>query len=319
MGRVLLLVPVTVALADSVGFHPGSRGRAGLVLATLLTNYMPSCAILPSNLPNMVLAGAAQTIFGITLTYGRYLLAHFPVLGLVKAGVIVALIWLIFREPPPNRVLGKEPPPMTREGRRMLVILLVALGFWITDFLHHISAAWVALAATVVLLLPRVGLLPLSVFSHGINFAPFFLVGAILGIGAIVGTSGLGELFARVLLEWVAPDPNAPFLTYMALSAAWTLFGVLFTIAGLPAVITPLAGDIARATGYPLETVLMTEVIGYSTVLLPYQMGPLMVGISLGGITAADGARVLLPLALLTFAVILPLNYLWWSWLGYIG
>lgn len=319
MGRILLLVPVTLALADSIGFAPGSRGRAGLVMTTLLTTYMPSCGILPSNIPNMVLVGAAQTSYGITLTYGHYLLTNFPVLGAVKAIVIVLLTWGLFRERPGRVATDTVSTPMTAGARRLLFILLIALGFWMTDFLHHISPAWVALAVAVVLLLPRVGLLPASIFHDGINFGPFFLAAAVLGVGAVVGASGLGEMLAQLLLSSLGLHPGADFANYMSLSVAWTILGVLFTVPGLPAVATPLAADVARAAGWPLDTVLMSQVIGYSTVLLPYQLGPLIVGIALGGVTAGDGARVMVPLAALTFLVVLPLNFLWWSWLGSFG
>lgn len=319
MGRVLLLVPIAIAVAERIGFGPGSRGRAGVVMVTLLTTYMPSCGILPSNVPNMVLAGAAETAYGVTLTYGSYFLLHFPVLGVVKTIVIVLLAWALFRDAPRRPEPGLAPAPMGRDARRLLVLLLVALGFWITDFLHHVSPAWVALAVTVVLLLPRVGLLPVGIFNEGVNFGSYFLVAAILGVGALVGGSGLGEVISRVLLSWMDLRPGAHFANFMALSVAWTALGILFTVAGLPAVLTPLSADIAQAAGFSLEAVLMTQVIGYSTVLLPYQMGPLIVGVALGGIRAADGARIMLPLTALTFALLVPLDFLWWSWLGYFG
>ncbi len=319
MGRVLLLVPVAVAVADRIGFGSGSRGRAGIVMVTLLTTYMPSCGILPSNVPNMVLAGAAETAYGVTMTYGRYFLLHFPVLGIVKTVIIVLLAWALFRDSPRPPEPAQAPATMSRGARRLLVLLLIALGFWITDFLHHISPAWVALAVTVVLLLPRVGLLPIAVFNEGVNFGSYFLVAAILGIGALVGGSGLGDVMGRLLLSALDLAPGEDFRSFMALGAVWTLLGVLFTVAGLPAVLTPLSADVAQAAGWPLETVLMTQVLGYSTVLLPYQMGPLIVGVALGGITAADGARIMLPLAVATFAVVLPLDFLWWSWLGHFG
>ena len=317
MGRILLLVPVTLALADSVGFPEGSRGRAGLVMTTLLATYMPSCGILPSNIPNMVLVGAAQTTYGVSLTYGRYLLTNFPVLGLVKTVLLVLLTWILFREQPGRLSQETATPAMTAGARRLLFILLIALAFWMTDFLHHISPAWIALAASVVLLLPRVGLLPASIIHEGINFGPFFLASAVLGVGAVVGSTGLGAMLAQVLLSSMGLHPGADFANYMSLAVAWTILGVLFTVPGLPAVATPLSAEVAGAAGWPLDTVLMSQVVGYSTVLMPYQLGPLIVGIALGGVTAGDGARVMLPLAALTFLLVLPLNFLWWSWLGY--
>ena len=50
---------------------------------------------------------------------------------------------------------------------------------------------------------------------------------------------------------------------------------------GVPAVWTPLAEELANSTGFSVEAVLMTQVIGFSTVLFPYQVGPLIVAMGL--------------------------------------
>ncbi|MET4698887.1 di/tricarboxylate transporter [Constrictibacter sp. MBR-5] len=319
MGRVLLLVPIVVALSDRLGYGTGSRGRAGLVMVTLLATYMPSCAILPSNVPNMVLAGAAETNYGLTLTYGRYFLLHFPVMGALRTVLIVALAWLLFREPPQATAATAEDTAMSGGAKKLLLMLLVALAFWITDFVHHISAAWVALALAVVLLLPRIGLLPMTVFNGGINFGSYFLVAAILGVGAVVGWSGLGTAMGEAVVNWLHLAPGEPFRSFMALSVAWIALGMVFTVAGLPAVLTPFAEHVATVTGLPLETILMTQVNGYASPVLPYQMGPLILGIAIGGVRASDGARIMLPLTLLTVILILPIDFLWWRHLGYLG
>ena len=93
-GRVLLLMPIVLAVADRLGFAPGSNGRIGMVLTVAAASYMPPTTILPANIPNSVLLGAASSLYGINLSYGAYLLLHFPVLGLLKT---VVLVWLVCR------------------------------------------------------------------------------------------------------------------------------------------------------------------------------------------------------------------------------
>ena len=65
MGRVMIMTPIVLALADRVGFAPGGRGRAGMVLATALGTMLPAYGILPSNVPNMAMMGAAATIYDL--------------------------------------------------------------------------------------------------------------------------------------------------------------------------------------------------------------------------------------------------------------
>ncbi len=87
------------------------------------------------------------------------------------------------------------------------------------------------------------------------------------------------------------------------------------TLPGIPAVLTPLADLLSEATGLTREAVIMTQVIGFSTVLLPYQAPPLVVAMRLD-LRAADLARCTLALAVLTYVALVPLDYLWWRVLG---
>mgnify|MGYP003346625559 CR=1 FL=1 len=49
---------------------------------------------------------------------------------------------------------------MSGEEKRLALILALALLLWMTDSLHGLRAGWVALAAGLACLLPRVGVLP---------------------------------------------------------------------------------------------------------------------------------------------------------------
>ncbi|MCI5224416.1 MAG: SLC13 family permease, partial [Candidatus Electrothrix sp. AR4] len=98
MGRVVLLTPIALSLANHFGFKEGSKGRTGVLLAVILGTYIPAFGILPANVPNMVLIGMAETQYNFSIFYGTYLLLHFPLLGLVKSVLIVMLILFFFTD-----------------------------------------------------------------------------------------------------------------------------------------------------------------------------------------------------------------------------
>mgnify|MGYP000995035567 FL=1 len=89
-------------------------------------------------------------------------------------------------------------------------------------------------------------------------------------------------------------------------------------MAGVPAVLTPLAPELSQATGFSLNAVLMTQVIGFSTVVFPYQVGPLIVAMGLAGESTRPLLKVTLALFAITVLVLLPLDFLWWRVLGVI-
>ncbi|EKO3479482.1 SLC13 family permease [Vibrio fluvialis] len=323
VGRAVVLIPIGMALADAVGFAKGSNGRLGIATSLAIACNMPSFAVLPANIPNMILAGASETLFDIHFGYTEYLLLHFPVLGIVKS---ILLVWLVVRIFPaqidPSFLLAaaqtEEFPSNHAMQKKVSVLLAITLLFWMTDTIHGVNPAWVGLVTAILLLLPKWGVVEPKAFNSSVDFGTVVFVASALGLGALVNGSGLGAEMGQMFSHMLPSDPNTPFLSYMALSMISTLTGLVATIPGVPTVLTPMAADFANATGFSIPAVLMTQVIGFSTVIFPYQVGPLIVAMQLSQEPLSKLVKVTLPLAAVTIIVLMPLDYLWWNLLGWI-
>ncbi len=319
-GRVVLIVPIVLEIANNFGFTKGERGRTGLVLAGIMGTYIPSFGILPANAPNIVLSGMSQLLFDIRFSYSEYFILHFPVLGLLKALVIVGLIIWLF----PDKVrLEKRMPiastlPFSKKEIRLTILLATLFVLWITDFIHHWSPAWIALGGAIVLILPSIGVINPKEFQSGMKLDPLLFVAGILGFGSMIGFSGLGQDLAKTLLAFMPLHPGADFQNYMSLNFIAMFTGTLTTLPGVPAVLTPLADSFATASGLPLKSIFMTQVSGFSTVLFPYQAPPVLVGMLLAGEKITPALKLLLLLALVSLLVLLPLNYFWWEFTGWL-
>ena len=317
-GRVLLLVPIVMALAERVGFEHGSTGYNGLCLAAIVATYQCGTTVLPANAPNLVLAGAAEALYGVQIAYAEYLWVQFPVLGLLKGAVIAAfVIWLFpaAARPVPGE---RDTAPLTPEQRRMGLILIAALALWATDFLHGIQSGWIALAAGIACLLPRVGVMPVTSF-HEVRLGPYFYVGATLGLGLIIQKTGLSDGLGGLLHGALPLERGADFANFVVLSVLTTFTGLFTTNPAQPAVLAPLAEYFAQATGWPLKSVLMVIGVGFTTFLLPYQVPPAIVGLQVSELRVITMLRLVLPLAAFNLVAMLPLQYLWWRVIGYFG
>ena len=318
VGRILLLVPIVAALAERVGFVRGSRGFNGLCLIAIIVSYQSGSGILPANAPNLVLAGAAEALYGFHFIYAEWMWVMFPVLCLLKGVIAVALVCWLF----PDRITPQAAPPaaapMSAEERRLAWILVIAVVFWATDFLHGIRAGWIALAAAVACLLPRIGMLSVDAFND-VRFGSFFYVGAAIGVGAVANESGLGGLLGRLLQNSLNIQPGADFANFMVLSLFATFVGLITTNPAQPAVVAPLAGQFAEAAGWPLHAALMTSAVGFTVMVMPYQVPPVVVGIRAAGISLRTTMRLGWPLLAISVVVLLPLDYLWWRLIGYFG
>lgn len=319
MGRAILLMPIALSLAARYGFKPGSNGHLGVVLAAAFGCHVPTFSVLPANVPNLVLVGAAETLWHYTPSYGEYLLLHFPVLGLLKTAMMILLIVKLWPDTPRSgeeavKVLG----PVSAAERRLALLLGAALLLWATDFLHHVSPAWISMAGGALLLLPVIGLVDHKAFSEQINYGSLFYVAGIMGLGAVVDKSGLGARLAEAILTVLPLAPGQPVTNFASLAAISTLVSILTTLPGAPAVLTPLAGEMAKASGLPVEAVLMSQVLGFSNPILPYESAPLVVAMQLGGERLGPAQALCLWLGGFTILVLLPLDFLWWRLLGWI-
>ena len=153
IGRIMILLPVISALAAQLGFGTQSNGRTGLLVAACFATFAPAFTILPANAPNMILVGMSEAQYGLEFSYFDYLLLHFPVLGLVKSGVIIGLTLLFFPDHMPARgdVTPQTPEPVSRAQALLIAILALCLILWLMDAWHGISPAWIGLAAALAL------------------------------------------------------------------------------------------------------------------------------------------------------------------------
>jgi len=318
VSRTLLLVPIVMSLAERVGFAHGSSGFNGLCLTAIIITYQSGSGILPANAPNLVLAGAAEALYGVHFIYAEWMWVIFPVLCLLKGAITVALARWVF-----PATMEPSPPvpasaPMSAEERRLAVILIIAILLWATDFLHGIRAGWVALAAAVACLLPRIGMLTAQSFDD-VRYGSFFYVGAAIGVGAVANETGVGALLGSAAQHVLNIQPGADFMNFFVLSLFSTVVGLITTNPAQPAVIAPLAEQFAAAAGWPLNASLMTMAVGFTIMVLPYQVPPVVVGMRAAGISLRTVMRLGLPLLVVSIGVLLPLEYLWWRLIGYFG
>lgn len=318
MGRVLILLPVLQDVAEACGFSKEDRGYVGFLLAGVMGTYIPAFTILPANLPNIVLAGASESIYGVTMGYMQYLVLHFPVLGIGKALVL----WGVLRALFPDTVLVGETvetkEPWQSQEKYTLCILLSALVLWMLDSLHGVSPGWVSLGAAIALLipLPRLAQNRKMDLLGNVKVETLLFVACAIGLGNVVTVSGLGSYVTGELLKLLPLSAQGGVENcFMSLGLFMTT-GLMTSLPGIPSVFVPLSGDIARAADVPLLTMLMVQVLAFSTILLPYQAPPLVVAAQTGGLSYRSVASACLMLAVVTFLVLFPLDILWWQLVG---
>lgn len=240
---------------------------------------------------------------------------------MLKSLLLVIVILILYPDSIDTKrevALDSSRGTMAGNEKLLMVILLAMLVLWVTDFLHHISPAWVAMAGACIVLLPFVHIVSPQLFQQKINFGSLFYIAGILGLGQMINHTGLGSSLARLLIDILPLDTAAPFSSYLFLSGLAMVSGAFTTQPGIPAVLTPFASELAAATGFSVKAVIMTQVLGFSQPLFPYQVPPLLIGLQMGGVHLFEGFKLCFFLVLGAFLLLFPIDYLWWNLLGWL-
>lgn len=207
---------------------------------------------------------------------------------------------------------------MTRKEIITLVWVSMALVLWMTDSLHGIDPAWIALLVAVGLSLPKVGgVLDENDLMSGINWPILLFVVGAMAIGTVGRTTGLAQWLAGNLLP--AKTPQNPYV-FAALVGGVTMVihMVLGSALACMSIMAPPMVHYAVSAGW---SPLFPSLLVYTAVAIHYIFPFQHVTILLGqGDTGGYGSRQVLkygiPLTLVTLIVLIPIEVTWWMVLG---
>ncbi len=320
--RALLTMAVVGAIIHKAGMNKADAAAVGLsvFVATTVTSTILLTGDSTLNIATVGFSGQPVSWFGWVQTMG--------VPGVVASLLMLGLHLLVFRQTGPVQIdraalrLEEEKlGPITRREVLTLGWVLLALIFWMTDFLHHIDPAWVALGVVVGLALPGVGgVLDAGDISTGVNWPIVFFVTGALAIGSVGKLTGMSDWLAATLLP-AAPPQNAYAFAALVGGAAMLIHMLLGSALACMSIITPPMVHYAAGLGWdPLVPALLVYTAVAVHYLLPFQQVTILIGEGkTGGYSARHVFRYGLPLTLVTLFVLIVVEVTWWRVIGLIG
>ena len=172
--------------------------------------------------------------------------------------------------------------------------------------------------AGIICILPGIGVLPQAQVQTDVTYTLLFFTAGIISLGQLIAQSEISLRLADGVETILPLAPDADARNFVLLVGAAVVVSMTGTNPTVPALLTPLAEQLAQVTGWSIPAVLMTQVVGIGHVVLPYQAPPLMVGIVLGNLNPGKVLRFNLVLVAISALFLLPLDFLWWRLLGWI-
>ena len=321
-GRVVIMATIAIGLIKLFGVSAGSNVARGIFLIVTYTATI---------FDKMIIAGAAAITArgiivmegGVEVTWSGWFLAFLPS---ALATILFAWWYTIWMFPPEVESLEGKREEVHAHFRnesqwtplsiKAAVLLLAGVAVWMTDFIHHIDPAIVALAVALIALLPSVGVLTPDEVKRT-NMLPVFFVGAALSMSEVLRASGALTLLTNTVFAGLEPllssDVTAVPMLY------WSAFFYHFFLASEISMLAssmPILMNIAKEHAMNPLWIGMLWTFAAGGKLFVYQSSVLVVGYSYGYFRHSDMLKIGIAITLVEFVLVVLTVALWWPLLG---
>jgi di/tricarboxylate transporter len=210
------------------------------------------------------------------------------------------------------RALGRWSPAESRAA----TLMSLAIGLWVTDFLHGIPAPMIGLGVGLLAVMPRIGVLDAEDVRK-INYLPIFFVAAATSLSNVLVQTRAIDVLTGLLFSAIGPFIGSSWLSIMVLYWAAFLYHILIgnEIAMLATSIPPL---MAYAKTHAIDPLALGMVWTFAAgpKLFLYESGVLVVGYSYGYFESKDLLKIGAALSLVSALILLFLVPWYWPLIG---
>lgn len=323
VARVVVMAAIALGVAQAFGVPQGSNvGRAMFLIITYTASIFDKMII--AGAASITARGAIERFGGVEVLWSRWFLAYLPcdILTILIAWRLT--LWLYPPEPSSfARGAGRletglgEARPWDGASTRAALLTALAIGLWVTDFLHHIPPSIIGIGVGLAAVAPGIGVLTVDEMKR-MNYLPVFFVAAAVSMGEVLADTKALDLVTDVVVAWMEP-----FLLGSVVASTmvlyWTAFVYHFFLASeisMLATSIPVLMTFAKSHAIDPLLVGMIWTFGASGKLFAYQSGVLIVGMSYGYFSGRDLLRLGLLLTLVQGALVLLLVLFYWPLIG---
>jgi solute carrier family 13 (sodium-dependent dicarboxylate transporter), member 2/3/5 len=322
LARVAILATISLALIEAFNAQKGSNIARGMFLIMTYTGNLFDKMILAG--AGSITAAGAMTKFGnVEVLWGQWLFAFLPCSIIT---VLVAWRLTLWLYPPEQAALTggtdffrdelARMGPWSALEKKAALLVGTAILLWVTDFLHHLPPAMIALGAGLFALLPPVGILDEDDMRN-VNYMPVFFVAAAISMGNVLeATKGL-DVLTTTFFTSIEPFLGNIFSTTVIMY--WTGFIYHFFLASEISMLgtsMPLVMQFAKSHGMNALMLGLLWTFSAGGKLFAYQSGVLVLGYSYGYFEARDLVRIGALLTLAEFLILLLLVPFYWPLIG---
>jgi len=319
---VVIMASIALGFIEAFGVGPGSNiGRGMLLIVTYSAGLFDKMVIAGAS--SITARGLIERLGGVQVLWSRWFLAYVPCTLITIFIAWRLMLWLFPPEKPALsggdhyvRAEIEKMGPWTPLQVRAALLALVAMGLWLTDFIHGISPSIIGLGIGFCAVLPGLGVLNVEDFKR-VNLLPTFFVAAALGMGEVLNQTKALSLLTNVVFAWMEPLLSNVFVTTLVLY--WTGFVYHFFLASEISMLgtsMPLLMNFAKAHSFNPLLLGMIWSFAAGGKIFVYQSAVMMVGYSYGYFQAKDLLRIGFLLTVVESIILMLLVAFYWPVIG---
>lgn len=207
--KCAMAAPFAKGISDKMGYEADSKGAAGLFGAMFLGFGVTGPAFLSSSFMCYTIIGLLPPAVQVQMTWSAWAINVLP-WTLVVAFMGYFAIQLLYR---PERDVQVDKQyikqqitdlgPMSKNEKIVSVVLVACLLLWMTETVHGIPAAIVAVVAICVLL--GLEVMSRNDFRTGIGWDSVIFIGCIINIGSVFPQLGIDKWIGSVAGPYLIP------------------------------------------------------------------------------------------------------------------
>jgi solute carrier family 13 (sodium-dependent dicarboxylate transporter), member 2/3/5 len=323
-GSACLIIKATVALGlmKALGLSPGSNIGRGIFLVLTYTSSLFNKMVIGGSSAILV-RGFLERMTHLEVLWSRWFLAFLPCTVLTVLATWRLGLWLF----PPERDLAAEGKVFFREEikkmgpwspseKRAAILMLLAIGLWMADFIHHLSPAMVGLGVGLAAALPGVGVLQPKDLKR-LNYAAVFFVAAELSLGDVLVKTQAIDVLSKAMFDWMGALITNSYS--LAVVTYWTAFIYHFFLGSEVVMLStsvPALINLAQIRGLdPLSLSMIWTFAGASKIFV-YQSSVMILGYAYGYFDSRDLLRFGACMTVVEFLILLLIVTQYWPLIG---
>src|SRR6267378_3081038 len=210
MARVVIMAAIAMGLADAFGVGKGGNIARGMFIILVYQATIFDKMVI-AGASSITARGAIEKFGDVKVLWSQWALAYLPCDIIV---MIVAWRLALWMYPPETATLPGGSAYLQGEVRAMgawskaemraAVLMSLAIGLWVTDFLHNIPPPMIGLGVGLLAIMPRIGVLDTEDVRR-INFLPIFFVAAAVSLSNVLVQTKALDVLTSTLFQWLQP------------------------------------------------------------------------------------------------------------------